>query len=726
MKSVIFSFATHNHQPFGNFEYVFEEAYANSYLPFFELAAQYPTFRFATHFTGILLEWMEAHHPEHIAKLRRMVHSGQLEMISGGYYEPILSVIPAKDQQAQIAMLSQKIRELFHTEPRGLWLAERVWEQPLASVLHHAALDYVLLDDTHFLSAGLREENLTGYYLTEDLGKTLAIFPISKALRYAIPFMPVDETLRILRDAASERGDNIVTFADDGEKFGVWPGTYNDVYDEGWLEEFFRKLSEHSNWIDIVPPGEVLTRGVGLCGRMYLPTSSYAEMMQWSLPTVDAIRSYEHFIHALDEIRDSPFISGSEAMDRTFVQGGYWRNFFVKYPEANHLHKHNLRTSARIQTLADAGVDVADARRELFRSQCNDPYWHGIFGGIYLSNLRHANYSALVKADAMLDVVEGLSGIRMEASDMDCDGAPEVMLESRIFSLFVKPSLGGMIAEIDFKPRAFNATNVVSRRKEAYHSKVAHAKVVAIKASTDPDHAKSIHSALKAKEPGLEKLLVYDAYRRGCMIEHFFPIINPLSQHGEGTGGEVELGNLVTSAFEWGWNKENGYLSLTCLGSVLGKSIRMTKELSLSAKGQDLKVTYALTNESGEPLRFRFASEWAFHLLAPNAPDRYYESNGQKLAHPAMNSSGTITLPLPRGGERLNIRLVDEYLKLAIGIEPDGADEIVRYPIETVSMSEGGFERIFQGSIIMPIWNVELLPGAEWDAALTVNFELIP
>ena len=327
-----------------------------------------------------------------------------------------------------------------------------------------------------------------------------------------------------------------------------------------------------------------------------------------------------------------------------------------------------------------------------------------MFGGIYLSNLRHANYTALVQADALLDEAEGLTGIRMESSDFDCDGAPEVILESRILSLFVKPSLGGMIAEIDFKPRNFNATNVLSRHKEAYHSEIADAIL-----GTDATQATSIHTSIKAKEAGLEKHVIYDWYRHGCMIEHFLTLdALPAAEKGFN-----ELGNFVTSAFEWGWNKEEGRLRQSCLGLVSGKNIRMTKDLSLSSETGDLKVTYSLTNESGESLRFRFASEWAFHLLAPDVPDRYYESNGQKLTWHAMNSAGSIARDarLPLGS---NIRLVDEYLKLAIGIECDSTDEIVRYPIETVSMSEEGFERMFQGSIVMPIWNIELAQGAEW------------
>lgn len=701
MKSVIFTFTTHNHQPLGNFDHVIEEAFEKSYHPFFELVAKYPAIRFATHFTGLLLDWIQAHHPEHLEKLRTMVRSRQIEMISGGFSEPILSVIPPQDQQAQIRLLTERLKQQFGTTPIGLWLAERVWEQPLASVLHDAGIRYVLLDDTHFLHAGLSDNELNGYYLTEDKGKLLAVFPISKALRYTIPFRPVDETIQVLRDAASESGTNIVTFADDGEKFGVWPQTYESVYGEGWLNEFFQKLTENAGWITMLPPGEALAR-VPPRGRIYLPNASYSEMMQWALPTAEANQLYEDFIHQLDEDK------ARWEQYRPFVRGGYWRNFFTKYPESNHLHKHVLRSSARIERLKNDGVNTDEAHRELLRSQCNDPYWHGVFGGIYLSNLRHANYSALVSADALLDKAERLADVRMEQTDFDCDGADEVILESRIFSLYGKPSLGGMIAEIDFKPRNFNATNIISRRREAYHAKIAGA-------GDGAHHAASIHEGMRAKESGLEKLLVYDPYRHGCMIEHFL---------NEGATVDdlramrfEERGDFVTFPFEWGWNKK-GNLLLTRAGNVQGNPVTLTKDLALSERGSDLKVTYAITNESQAPLRLRFASEWAFNLLAGSAPDRYFESAGRRLEWPELNSFGSLT-----GAE--NIRLVDEYLKFAIDLRAEKATEIVRFPIESISLSEGGFERIYQGSIILPIWNFELAPGEMRKLELTVLFQLL-
>ncbi len=724
MRSVIFTFTTHNHQPLGNFDYVFEEAYAKSYRPFFELASQYPI-RFATHFSGILLDWIESHHPEHIERLRAMVARGQLEMISGGFFEPILAVIPPHDQQAQIALLTERIERLFGQAgsspwraPLGMWLAERVWEEPLASVLHDAGMRYVLLDDTHFLQAGLREEDLSGYYVTEDLGKTLAVFPISKALRYTIPFVPVDETLRVLRDMASEAGSNIVSFADDGEKFGVWPATYDRVYGtsdrDGWLEEFFRKLAENAAWIRMMQPGEVLD-ALPPKGRIYLPNASYAEMNEWALPTAETTRKYEDFLGRLEAL---PHAQESKT-DLAFVRGGYWRNFLAKYPEINHLHKHMLRTSARCAAARARGLDITKAERELLASQCNDPYWHGVFGGAYLPNLRDANFSALVRADRRLDEAEQLSGVRMEARDVDCDGADEIVLESRELLLFVKPSLGGMIAEIDFKgvandPRSFNAMNIMSRREEAYHRKLKHA----AQNSARTDGTKSIHDMIEAKEPGLDKLLIYDAYRRGSLIEHFFA--PGVTADDLRINRYEELGDFVTSACDWSYTDAEHKLTLSRSGTVTlhGRKHHVKVEKALTMEGGHIIVIYRLTNESDEPVRLCFASEWAFSLLAPVAPDRYFEANGVRLAEAQMNSTGSVI-----GG---HLKMVDEYLGLAIALEAPKASEIIRFPLESVSTSEAGFERIYQGSILMPVWTLDLPADGEWETRMTVaitNYE---
>ena len=150
MKKVNLLFGIHNHQPVGNFDFVFEDAYNKSYLPFLEVLDQFPDMKIGLHFSGILLDWVGEHHPELITLVSKMVRRGQIEMMTGGHYEPILSIIPENDRIGQINKLSAEVKKLFDYDPVGMWLAERVWEPTLPSSLEKAGGRYTIADDTHF------------------------------------------------------------------------------------------------------------------------------------------------------------------------------------------------------------------------------------------------------------------------------------------------------------------------------------------------------------------------------------------------------------------------------------------------------------------------------------------------------------------------------------------------------------------------------------------------
>ena len=228
---VRFNLTLHGHQPVGNLPWVMEESYARCYGPFLELAARYPAIRFSYHLSGCLLEWLLEHRPEHIELLADMVARGQVEIVGGAFYEPILASIPRRDALAHIALQRQFSQEHFGVDPLGVWLAERVWEPSLPSLLARAGARYTLLDDTHFLAAGLKSADLHGYFLTEDQGELLAVFPILKSLRYTIPFGEIEDSLAILREAAERAPGTMLAYGDDVEKFGVWPETYTHCYE---------------------------------------------------------------------------------------------------------------------------------------------------------------------------------------------------------------------------------------------------------------------------------------------------------------------------------------------------------------------------------------------------------------------------------------------------------------------------------------------------------------
>src|SRR3981081_265633 len=387
----------HAHQPCGNFEHVLEKSYDTSYLPFIERLEKHPGVRLGLHYSGPLLTWIEEHRPEYFVRLKKLVQSGQVELVGGGFYEPILVSIPPEDQREQIIRLAAYLEKHFGRLPSGAWLAERVWEPQLPTAHAVANVAYTLVDDMHFLAAGFEPEELFGAYIAEDRGKTVWVYPGQKVLRYLIPFGKVEDVIAYLRDAASLHAGGVAAMGDDMEKFGVWPGTHEHCYTDGWLSDFFTALEENSDWLAGSTLGSYLETHAPL-GRADLPTASYTEMMEWALPT----RVRQRYHEVLKEFSARPEVL-------SFLRGGSWRGFFRKYPESNLLHKKMLHVSARIAAApvrhdgSKANDELLQAHDLLLRAQCNDAYWHGIFGGIYAPHLRTDPWRNLIRAEAIAD-----------------------------------------------------------------------------------------------------------------------------------------------------------------------------------------------------------------------------------------------------------------------------------------------------------------------------------
>src|SRR5947209_9493478 len=345
MNSIRLCLVLHNHQPVGNFDGVFEQAYQDAYRPFLDVFEQYQ-FPIALHTSGPLMEWLDERHPEYVDRLARLVAARRIEIIGGAFYEPILTMIPSRDRVGQIKSYSEWLQSRVGAKVDGMWIPERVWEQSLTADLAEAGIKYTVLDDFHFKNAGLTEEQLYGYYLTEDDGRLLTIFPGSEPLRYTIPFQQPQATIDYLRSVAERKAGAVVVFGDDGEKFGVWPETNKHVYQNGWLKQFFDALTANRDWIQITTLAEAAAN-VPSEGKIYLPDASYREMTEWALPVEQQIE-YEHLVHELEHDQRWSRI-------KRFFQGGFWRNFKVKYPEANEMYARMMMASRR---LAEAETDL--------------------------------------------------------------------------------------------------------------------------------------------------------------------------------------------------------------------------------------------------------------------------------------------------------------------------------------------------------------------------------
>jgi hypothetical protein len=663
-----FILALHNHQPEGNFPYVFEQNFQTAYQPFIELLAQFPDIKVVQHYSGILWRWLREHQPNFMLQLRRLAAKGQLELMGGAFYEPILVMIPDEDKVGQIKKMSSFLREHFQVNVNGAWLPERVWEPHLVRPLAEAGIRYTVLDDILFMAAGLTEAELLRPYLTEEAGRRLAVFPINEKLRYLIPFAEPEETIAYLAELAAPGGERLVVLADDGEKFGSWPGTYKRVYKQKWLQRFFQLLQENSEWLQVTTFSAYLQQ-YEAADLVYLPAGSYREMMEWS--------------------------------------GGLWRNFLVRYPESNHLHKKMLHVREKLRRLPDS-PQKREAQEYLWAGQCNCAYWHGVFGGLYLNFLRSALYDRLLAAEDIADraLHESNSWVEVERKDFNCDGAEEVVVTGPDLAFIAAPAQGGCLLELDFKPKRFNLFDVLTRRKEAYHCNL----YEQAQGVCDSEEVKTIHHISRVKEAGLEQLLIYDPYRRASWRDHFFPqqsdLLQPLA--------EVEVGDFANGRYDLlaaVVEGEVAQLELLRRGTVqmAGETwpILVHKAISYQPRQGELLYSYRLQNLGAQELALTFAVEFNINFLAGQASDRYYLVPGRTLQNRQLNSHG-------RTANVDSFGLVDEWLGISTIFYFERPAVVWRMPIETVSQSEDGMERVYQGSMILPSWQIKLLPHTPW------------
>ncbi len=697
MKRIHFLFAIHNHQPVGNFEHVFSLACERSYKPFVRILEKYPSIKTTLHYSGPLLEWMETGDHELFDLLHELIDRRQVELMGGGMYEPVFSILRERDVIGQIMMMTDHIRNSFRTEPSGAWTAERVWDPVLPRLIRRTGLGYTLLDSTHFLRTGLSPEQIRGYYVTEREGSSLAVYPIDMHLRYTIPFEPPAKTIEYLQYRASGDETVAVTYGDDGEKFGLWPGTHAWVYEQGWLESFFAELEKNRHMIKMTGFSEYLQMQPPE-GIIYLPTVSYEEMMEWSLPA-EAIGRYDDMMEKLTKL-------GLQERYSQFLCGGYWNNFLAKYPESNNMHKKMIHISERLEAVEMGNPDpdtLTAARRELYQGQCNCPYWHGLFGGIYLNYLRHAVYEHLINAEKIIDVHTRGSGPWIEGAAVDFkrDLSSEVLVTGSSLNAYFSLRDGGSMFELDYKPRSFNLCNTLTRRMEGYHRKL---KIDAGRGEGPSDQENqpvSIHHISKVKEEGLGNLLVYDWYQRYSFIDHFLGSgTTPdsfsscrYSEEGDFVGAFYSLSVIETDA-----DRHEVSFSLERRGHVLQHDqempIAVKKHFTINDAAQTVESRYEVTNHSDRALDLWLGIEFNVTLLAGEDPLRYYsfpEGSDTELYMNSREQRSSL--------ERFELR--DDWNGFGVCFTSSPATDVWVFPLETVSQSEDGLERTYQGSSLL-------------------------
>lgn len=681
MPPVLFTFGLHAHQPEGNFGHVFEEHLRDVYEPFLRRSVEGELLPLTLHLSGPLLDWLQANGSAYLDLIGELASAGKLELLLAGYYEPILPSLPPQDRIEQISWMRDALRGLFGVEASGLWLTERVWEPDLAADLVNAGVKYVIVDDRHFVAAGFARDALHAPFRTEASGKSLGVFAIDEKLRYMIPFHAPEDTAEYLK-ALRSQGRRLAVIADDIEKFGGWPGTREWVYDRGWFENFTGvmkgleergeiRLATFSQALDELPSG----------GLAYLPSASYREMEEWSLPP----EAFHRIAELKVKLGEERFARGESPL----IRGSHWRNFLVKYPEANRMHKKMLELSA----LCHARGNPEAPRRAIGRAQCNDAYWHGVFGGLYLRHLRETVWRNLSEAERILREGESLG---WEQRDLDLDGHAEIWIHSQNFSALVSPHRGGAVEELTLLETGINLANTLTRRREAYHESneardgengeetTTHnpregdgrgetSYAGEFEGPAGNGHAPSIHDL----EDGLRfrELPPVDPDDRALFIERILPGSVTEAEYRNGTFRPVRS-----------WARET-----LAVGKVVG--IARGEWEALSNGGSRVGAGVTIPGSSGFVLNIQLTAPGPGTLQK----NLFFQADGMLEAHIAWDPS-----PFPADA------FFTTELSLGAEVEIDATPlpELWRCPIATFSKSERGFDETVQGESILLRWPV--------------------
>ncbi|MBD3379982.1 MAG: DUF1926 domain-containing protein [Candidatus Omnitrophica bacterium] len=638
-----FAMAFHCYQPVDNFGWEYSKACKKAYLPFLRVLEKHPSVKATLHYSGNLLLWMEKESPEFLDVLKLLLERGQVELMGGGCYEPILAVLPEEERVRQVRANEEVVRALFGVSPAGVWLAEKVWESSLADTLSSLGVRFTILDDHQFSLSGLDGARLYRPCYTGPRGREVAVLPSITRLRYSMPFMPPERTLQYMADIVRERGRDVCfCFADDGEKFGAWPYTYRWVYGKKWLERFFTLLEENSGWLRSVTCSEAVSAAIK-DAPVALKDSSYAEMMRWS--------------------------------------GGSFRNFFQKYTESGRLFSRMLSAAGEYGRRVSSGegrpdASLAKAGEEILKAQANCPYWHGTFGGIYLPHLREGAYRHLINAQ------------RLMARELPCPGArtgaelpvfyprTEKTVSNGETVVCVSPEQGGSVTEIDHIPSGKNLTDVMTRRREAYHDKLERRSFFRARRARKemlegslPD----VHGLLGVRERGLRKKLFYDERPRASFVTRVFPkkrvalrdVIRGFSCCRECMSGKYSI--LPGEG-------ENGRRVVMSkrTRSVPGTELEVLKSVEVKDDGK-IEFESRVLCCSGNDIPFTSMTEFNFMIT-----DRLFEKKPRKI-------------------KVRRLYLKDRHSSITIIINLNCDRNIYTYPIHTVNETEQGLVKTYQG-----------------------------
>lgn len=677
--------ALHHHQPVGNFPEVLEACYAKCYGPILEALERHPGVRMTLSYSGPVLLYFLEKQPQALERLRLCLARNQIELLAGGFYEPVLVSLPPDDAVAQLKKSTDWIAKNLNHRPKGAWLAEAVWEPGLVPLLKQAGLDFTLLRSERFFQAGLPESALGGHYITEHHGETFRIFPHDPTLGRLLPDQPLDEVFAFLRRVSRRSGFQTLTMADLAERWGVWGNSHERIQKSGYLEKWFERLEGASDWISLQTFSENLSQETPL-GVCYVPGGVNWDLGAWSLPA-ESRQQYLQARRSLEVRHDANHFL-------PYFRAGSWNGFKSRFLQSRLMQLRGIQLKAALEKTSLAPAEAAHLADLLHQAQCNTAYWHGASGGIYLPHLRQAVWQRLLAVEKSLRQAQ--SGWKAEEGDFDADGRSEIRVGSSSVVWGLAPAYGGACYEWSLLDCCQNVATCLAR---------------------SPEPALPASPTLPAPQPASPK----DWSERFCFLDHF--VDRHVTAEEFMSNKYREMGDFVNQPYqvlEKQVGAEQGRVVLERRGGLYGTQrplpLKVRKTYAWETDESKLTVAYELTNTGEFELDAMFAVE--FNLNVPmNHP-------GQDHVLAGSTSHGWMDVWFQ--GDVGCLQIASSTARCCLQLKPSLPGPAWAYPILTEDSNENLPSRLQQGSCFLLGREIVLAPGQSLHLQIEAGFGVAP
>ncbi len=619
------------------------------------------------YYSGELLSWLIDKHDGVQMLFNDIFKSRKIEILGGGYYSPLFSLIPRKDRVSQIELMTTEIRKRFGKRTRGMWITEKVWEPGMPMTMNYSGMEFTFLDEEFFEDAGLFNGELYQPCTTEDQGKKVVIFPISNRLISQFPLVSPEEMLEQILDCGSDKEERVISLLLNGEDLDL--ATDGSVQR---IEHFFDLIHKNRKKIDVVLPGK-LVREYGRMKKVYFGCVSPGDIGRWSGPVFREQISNEHELQTGG--KETP------ARRKPVNTQSFFRHFLAKYPESNFLYSRMIDVHFLISQVRGDKQRKKSAELELYKSQNHSAFWHGGGSpGIYSAEGRRLAYASLIEAEK---ITRERSGFRAAFSkeDFDMDGLDELIY--RGLSLNINIHLkGGSVFELDYFRTPHNYQGTMARHREWYH---------------EDD--------------------INDFYTRNSFIDHFFRPDEKIENFFNMT--YRENGDFVSGIYEVDkFNKERKDALLSRLGSVITRKSKFSVQVNkkYSFKRNSIIVEYEIVNKSDAVLSTTFASEMNLAFGSINGPAISMVTNVNGIG---INQDKEIFTQ----NEVKELLIYDKPRKANIILESDVEYDLWSFPVYTKTGTGKVVEELYQSTCFVPIWNLLLAPGKSWTNSLQLKIE---